>query len=237
VPLARGREEAPVSPYLRLLLLRTRRVFLTTVIGLPFVMPTAFFVAVVLQERRQSGGLRGTQVVDAFFVTAAAALLFAVLAVANLTAFLVHDERRDGRARVLRLATIDGRRPVAAHLCHASLLALAGVAVGLVVPGAYCVAAGLPLRLCLMLTLAAGAFATVSGVVGLWIGYLLPRLAAVIALQLACFWLTFRLATAVSDALQASRPPLVALAWLLAAHGFTLLVLSPLWRRTSARLW
>jgi len=225
-----------VSPYLRLLLLRTRRVFLSTVIGLPFVMPTGFFLAAILLERRRAG-LGQAEAVDAFVVTAAVALLFALLAVGNLTAFLVHDERRDGRARVLRLATIDGRRPVAAHLGHAILLALPAVAAGLVVPGAYCVAAGLPLGLCLMITLAAGAFATISGVVGLWIGYLLPRLVAIVALQLACFWLTFRFATSVADAVQADRPPLAALAWLLGAHVLTLLVLSPLWRRTSARLW
>jgi hypothetical protein len=226
-----------VNPYLRLLFLRTRRVFLSTVLGLPFLVPTGLFLAGILQERRPAGALTEAEATDAFLFASVAAFLFTVLAVANLTAFLVHDERRGGRARVLRLATIDGGRPVAAHLCHASLLALAGVAAGLVVPGAYCVVAGLPPRLGLLVALAAGAFATISGVVGLWIGYLLPRIAAIIALQLTGLWLSLRFATALGDAIQAERLPLAALAGLLTAHLLTLLVLSPLWRRTSARLW
>jgi hypothetical protein len=226
-----------VNPYLRLLSLRTRRVFLWLVMGLPFFVPTGLFVAGLSLERRPAGPPRGADLVDAFSFTAVVAVLFAVLTVANLTAFLVHDERRDGRARVLRLATIDGRRPVTAHLGHASLLAPAGVGLGLVVPGAYCLAAGMPPRLFFLVALAAGAFATISGVVGLWIGYLLPRVAAIIALQLAGVWLTVRFGTALGEAVEAGRLPLAALAWLLAAHAFTLLVLSPLWRRTSARLW
>jgi hypothetical protein len=226
-----------VNPYLRLLSLRTRRVFLWLALGLPFLVPTGLFVAVLFLEHRTPGPLRGTELVDAFTFIAVVAVLFAVLTVSNLTAFLVHDERRDGRARVLRLATIDGPRPVTAHLGHASLLAVAGIGLGLVVPGAYCLAAGLPLRLCLLVVVAAGAFSTVSGVVGLWIGYLLPRIAAIIALQLAGIWLTFRFASVLGEAVDAGRLPLAALAWLLAAHALTLFVLSPVWRRTSARLW
>jgi hypothetical protein len=226
-----------VNPDLRLLRLRTRRVFLWLVLGLPFFVPTGLFMAVLFVDHRTPGPLKGTELVDAFTFIAVVAVLFAVLTVANLTAFLVHDERRDGRARVLRLATVDGRRPVTAHLGHASLLAPAGVGLGLVVPAAYGLAAGLPPRLILLVAVAAGAFSTVSGMVGLWIGYLLPRVAAIIALQLTGIWATLRFGSALGDAVQGGRLPLASLAWVLAAHALTLVVLSSLWRRTSARLW
>jgi hypothetical protein len=212
-------------------------VFLWLVLGLPLLVPTGLFFAGLYLERRPPGPAKVTELVDMFSFTAVVAALFAVLTMANLTAFYVHDERRDGRARVLRLATIDGRCPVTAHLAHASLLAVAGVGLGLLVPAAYCLAAGLPLRLCFLVTAAAGAFSTVAGVVGLWIGYLLPRIAGFLALQLASIWLALRFASALDEAVEAGRLPLAALAWLLAAHTLTLLVLSPLWRRTSARLW
>jgi hypothetical protein len=224
-----------VKPYLRLLFLRTRRVFLGPTLGVPFLLPTAVFLGRIFSHPAHA--LTAGQAIDAFVFTALVAVLFTILAVANLTAFLVHDERRGGRARALRLATIDGTPPVAAHLCHSSLLAVAAVAVGLLAPAAYAVATGLPKHLCLLVCLAAASFATISGVVGLWIGYLVPRVVAIIALQLAALWLWLRFAMALGDAVQAERLPLGVLAWLLAAHVVTLVVLSPLWRRTSARLW
>lgn len=226
-----------MNAYLQLLLLRTRRAYLWLTLGLPLLMPTAVLLAAYVLDRRSVGATSAAEAVDVFALTGMVAVLFTLLTVGNLTAFLVHDERRGGRGRVLRLATVDGRHPVAAHLCLASLLAPAGVAAGLVVPGAYCVAAGLPLRLWLAITLTAGALATISGVAGLWIGYLLPRVAAIIALQLTVGWLSFLVGAALVDAVQANGLPVAALAWLLAAHVLTLLVLSPLWRLTSARLW
>ncbi len=224
-----------MKAYLRLLFVRTRRAFLGPTLAVPFLLPTAVFLGRLVS--RPARTLTAAQAIDAFVFTALVALLFTILAVANLTAFLVHDERRDGRARSLRLATIDGHRPVAAHLCHSSLLALAAVAVGLLAPTAYAVATGLPKHLCLVVCLAAAFFAAISGVLGLWIGYLLPRVVAIVALQLTALWLWLRFAAALGDAIRADQLPLGVLGWVLAAHAVTLLVLSPLWQRTSARLW
>jgi hypothetical protein len=225
-----------VSPYLRLLVLRTRRAFLPMAFGLPALGPTGIIVAGVVFNRLEPTPVQ-MEAGEVFVGSCFTAILATVMVVANLTAFLVHDERQGGRGRLLRLATIDGRAPVAAHLCLASLIAAADVAAGLCVPGAYAVGLGLPPWAWLAATVWAGACVTTAGALGLWIGYLLPRTVAMVAVQMAGLWLVVGLGSAIQDVVKAGTLPVAALAWVALLHLMTLLVLPPLWRRTSARLW
>jgi hypothetical protein len=54
---------------------------------------------------------------------------------------------------------------------------------------------------------------------------------------MAGLWLVVGLGNAIQDVVKAGAPPVAALAWVALLHLMTLLVLPPLWRRTSARLW
>jgi len=225
-----------VKPYLRLLLLRTRRAFVPMVFGLPALGPTGIVATGLVFNRLEPTPVR-VDTAEGMLLACFTAVLAAVMVVANLTAYLVHDERQGGRGRLLRLATIDGRAPVAAHLCLAGSIAAAGVAVGLLVPGAYAVAVGLPPGQWLMVTVWASACVTAAGPIGLWIGYLLPRTVAMVAVQMAGLWLVLGLGGDIRDIVKAQTLPLAALGWVAAAPLATLLLLPPLWRRTSARLW
>ena len=225
-----------MKPYLRLLLLRTRRAFLPMAFGLPALGPTGIIMSGVVFNRLEPTPVPW-EASEVFVLSCFTAILAAVMVVANLTAFLVHDERQGGRGRLLRLATIDGRAPVAAHLCLASLIAAAGVAAGLGVPGAYAVGLGLPPWAWLTATAWAAACVPAAGAIGLWIGYLLPRTVAMVAVQMAGLWLVVGLGGDIRDVVKAQTLPLAAVGWVAAAHLATLLLLPPLWRRTSARLW
>jgi hypothetical protein len=228
-------------PYLRLLTLRLRRRYVSIAFGLPALAPSgvALFVlgASRLRDGRAPTAAAPIEAVGLMEISCVAALAGSLLVVSNLTAFLVHDERANGRSRLLRLATVDGRPPVAALLGLAAVLAAASTAVGLGAAGLLAVARGLPVSLWLGLTLWAAIAASAGGPIGVWIGYLLPRTVAMVAVLAVSLWVVGLLGALSAAALKTSRPSLAALGWVVLAQLATLLALPPLWRRTSARLW
>lgn len=227
--------------YLRLLLLRTLR----TNWGLgALVLAAGLPLSVVLASRYQGAAFAAseTQREEMFFTAAILAVFPASLGVVNLTALAVYEEKQRGRSKLLRVASVDGFRAVAAYLSYGGLLAfgltLAGFAAFAwdrvlfpVIPAAW--PAGL---------LFLGLFASVFAPLGLWIGYLLPRGAAIVGGFVATvmmFWgagVMGVLGEAVRALSQGVTPASVLVLAAL-AHGLTLLVLPILWRRTASRLW
>jgi hypothetical protein len=228
-----------MTAYLRLLGVRTVRGVLPSrlLLTLTIVLPTLLLAAFQMSGGGEARGLpRGSELTEQFVALTGVVLLVAVLSTANLTAFFIHDERRSARSRVLRLATVDGWSPVAAYLCHASLLAMAGVVLALLAPSVHCLTQGMPPGVWPLLLYAA-ACATAGGALGLWLGYLLPRVVALVAIQLSCFWAAVSLAGALARASEAGAVPVGALGAVAGAHVLTLAVLPLVWRRTSGRLW
>jgi hypothetical protein len=227
-----------VIPYLRLLALRTRRAYLPITVLVPLAVPVVMFTAGLVARGHARDAHRGLS--EAFVGSTVLGIFATLLAVANLTAFLVDDERRGARALALRLATVDGRPPVAAHQCLASGLAAATLVSSLALPTLVAAALGLaPLRSAAAV-LAAAAGVTAAGPVGLWLGYLLPRVAALVAVQFGSFLAgvgVLKVAIGIAEGDVDAGAVLLGLLALLALHGATLLALPPLWRRTSGRLW
>jgi hypothetical protein len=231
-----------MSAYLRLLLLRTRRRLLSLALGPPIIIPPALVVAGVLLQPGsnsllvawRSGRTSMPGIVEfPSMVTLAAALL----ACANLTAYFVHDERRQARGRVLRMAAVDGWAPVAAHLAHASLLAIAGSALGLVLPGLYWVLHGPPREAWPAMTLLVAVHATLGGAFGLWLGYFLPRLVSLVLIQILGLAWVEHFAGALLAARAVGAWPWPGLTEVAVIQLATIVVLPVLWRRTSGRLW
>jgi hypothetical protein len=239
-----AREYGTVTPYLRLLILRTRRRYVSIAFGLPALAPSAA-VLFVLGASHLSMAAASTfarppapiEAAELMEIACVAALLGSILVVSNLTAFLVHDERANGRSRLLRLATVDGRPPVVALLGLATVLATASAGVGLGAAGLLAVVSGLPVPLWLGLTLWTTIASSAGGPIGVWIGYLLPRTVAMVAVLAVSLWVVGLLGALSAAALRTGVPSLAALGWVVLAQLVTLLALPPLWRRTSARLW
>jgi hypothetical protein len=225
-----------MTPYLRLMLLRIRRRYLTLAFGLPALLPAGitFFALGVSHFRGVDEHTTGGDLMELSCFTA---LISSVMVTSNMTAFLVYDERTSGRSRLLRLATVDGRPPVVAHLWLAILSAAAGATVGLGVSGLTAVAKGLPVPLWLAITSWSGVVVTVAGPIGAWVGYLLPRTVAMVAVQAVGLGVGSVLGAGAVAAVRSGALSLPAIGWVALAHLVTYLVLPPLWRHTSARLW
>lgn len=224
--------------YLRFLWIRTVRVHLSTGLALPIALAAVLLLLLLLDPQSSDRAAEG------FLLMCGAALVIAVLTSANLTAFLIAEERRRGGSRLLRLAGIDGGTVVVAHLLHATAVGAAGVLVVTLAPGIHGLASGMPGALWPTVGLFVTLCASLGGVLGLWLGYLLPRVVAVLAVQLAGFWVSAVLASTIVDRPEVvgGRPdafglPLEPLAAVAAAHILTLTVLPLLWRRTSGSLW
>jgi len=224
-------------PYLRLLVLRTRRRYVSIAFGLPALTPGGVVLFVLAVSRLRGDRLPDNAANSLMQISCLAALVGSLLVVSNLTAFLVHDERANGRSRMLRLATVDGRPPVVALLGLAAVLAAASAAVGLGLAGLLAVALGLPVTLWLGLTVWTAVAVTASGPIGVWIGYLLPRTVAMIAVLGVGLGVVGLLGASCAAALETGTPSLRALGGVILAQLATLLALPPLWSRTSARLW
>jgi hypothetical protein len=194
----------------------------------PVLVP-AVLLAVLLADPPPPG-----MAAELFRSLCAAALIMSVLTAANLTAFLVDEERRRAGSRLLRLAGLDGLNVVAAHLVHAAAVGAAGVVAGSILPGLDGLAKGMPPSLWLRTLLLAGLCASIGGVIGLWLGYFRPRVVAVVAVQVAGFWVAAALSGTVLERPVAVGEPLSLLA---AAHVSTLVVLPRRWRLTSRRHW
>jgi uncharacterized membrane protein len=161
-------------------------------------------------------------------------VVLSVLAVSNLTAFLVDEERKRARSRLLRLAGVDGLGVVGAHLLHAAELGAVGVLVGTLAPALLALWGDMHVAQWLAGAAIGALIASMAGVLGLWLGYFLPRVVAVIVLQPAAIMAAASFATV---ALEKRLPLPEALAPLVAAHAATLVLLPPLWRLTARRLW
>ena len=225
-----------MTPYLRLLMLRLRRRYVSIAFGLPALAP-GFVVVFVLGVSRFSDQRVPVEAAELMGIAGVSTLVGSLMVASNLTAFLVHDERANGRSRLLRLATVDGRAPVVALLGAAALLAAASAGIGLGVAGLIAVVVGLPVRLWLGLTLWAAVVATAGGPIGAWLGYLLPRTVAMVAVLAVSSWVVALLGASTTAALESGVPSLGVAVYVVLAQLATLLALPPLWSRTSARLW
>lgn len=229
-------ERLAVTPYFRLLVLRLRRRYASIAFGLPVLAPSCVVVFVLGVDRFSDRGVpvAPTELME---IGCLAALVGSLMVAANLTAFFVHDERANGRSRQLRLATVDGRAPVVALLGLAAALAAASAGIGLGAAGLLAVGGGLPVKLWLGLTLWTAAVATAGGPIGAWLGYLLPRTVAMVAVLATSLWTIALLGPSTAEALETGAPALGAVVYVTLAQIVTLLALPPLWSRTSARLW
>lgn len=214
--------------YFLFLRLRTRRRFLSAVHLLPVLFPLVVIVVGLAGPRRLRMDAEG------FVAMTTMVIVLTVVAVSNLTAFLVDEERRRARSRLLRLAGVDGRRVVGAHLLHAAELGAVGVLVGTLAPALFALWGDMPVVQWVAGAAKGAVIVSMAGGLGLWLGYFLPRVVAVIVLQPAAIMAAASLATA---ALESRLPLPQALAPLVAAHVATLVVLPPLWRLTARRLW
>ncbi|MFN7973656.1 MAG: hypothetical protein U0166_15125 [Acidobacteriota bacterium] len=168
---------------------------------------------------------------DGESIFAALALVDGSLAVANLIAASIQDERDRSRSRLLRTGNLDGVRAVVSYLAVANVLAASFTLLALLLPaivllGVVPAAAWLP---CLAVAL----YVAASGALGIWVGYLVPRTLRPVCATLAAWGPLGVLPYSQILVIPAGRGMLL---WV-GTHALCLFVLAPIWRRTSSVLW
>ena len=160
--------------------------------------------------------------------------MLCALAVVNIVAFVIHEERTRNRVRLLRIARVDGIRAAASYVALGVLAALLLAAAGMLGPAVIGLGTGLGFGPWARSAAAAALFAAALAPIAVAVAYLLPRVVGGLVLNLMALagaW-GFVAAGAWSAAPLARLAAGVAL-----GEAGTLVLLGVLWRRTSARLW
>ena len=163
-------------------------------------------------------------------------LLLAAAWGVNLTALAIHEEKRARRSRLLRVARVDGLRAAGPFLLVGFCTVAAVTLTGYLCCGLAAVQRGEEFSPWMRSAAAGTLYLTWIAPIGVLGGYLLPRIIALLVLNVLAVGAAFLVAPEVAARgwMGASFGPPVLLA---ATHLATLPLISLLWRKTSARLW
>ncbi|MEM4188272.1 MAG: hypothetical protein QXN56_03835 [Candidatus Hadarchaeum sp.] len=154
-------------------------------------------------------------------------------AVVNLVAFVVADEKRHNRSRLLRVADVDGGRAVASFLLFGVATAFALSVLAFAGPSCLGASLGVPLVTWANGVISVAVWSSATVPVALTVAYLLPRALVLLLLQ--------AVAGVASAALiftgESLAPQSGGALFAVTLHTLCLAVLAPVWRRTSWRLW
>lgn len=216
-----------MTAYLRLVLLRLgrQRVVFAGTLG-ALVIPGLLGLRLRLEA--------GSSPEKLFLVCRGLATMLCALAVVNIVAFVIHEERTRNRVGLLRIARVDGTRAAASYVALGVLAALWLAATGMLGPAVLGLGTGLGLGPWARSAAAAALFAAALAPIAVAVAYLLPRAVGGLVLNLIALvgaWV-FVAAGAWSVA------PLARLAAAVAfGEAGSLVLLGVLWQRTSTRLW